>query len=246
MDAITVVERSGDRKLSATKNVSASYVAQHSCPGASSRDRFPCAFLGNGCYAEINKVGFTTHRLNAIADRRKQSIAGLRLALAHAEADGIRGLSGARKLRVHVVGDCASAPAARIVSRAMLEHEAKAGHPAWTYTHAWKTVPVRAWQGARVLASCHSVAEVTAARARGYATAITTTKHPTNKRYQYHGETVIPCPAQFTRADGSRVVTCEFCTLCQRPEWLRANRVSVAFEPDGGTAPKVLAVLQRI
>ena len=217
-------------------NVSATWVAQQSCPDS-------CPLRSNGCYAELNKSGLHTHRLNQQAARRRKSKRALRLELAKLEAAGIRNLTGKRQLRVHVVGDCPSPTTARIVAKAMLEHEQRKGQPAWTYTHAWRDVPIEAWQGARVIASCNNVKEVGEARAAGYGTAVITPYHPSNKIYQLEGETIVPCPAQFKR-NGVRVVTCETCTLCKRPDFLRDRRLSVGFQPDGGSEKKILRMLE--
>jgi hypothetical protein len=167
----------------------------------------------------------------------------LRRLIAKQEAAGIRKLTGKRKLRVHVVGDAATADMARIVSAAMLCHEKKHGKASWTYTHAWRTVPVTAWQGAKVLASCDNVTQVAAARAKGYATAVIVPPHPTNKIYTIGYEKILPCPAQFVTHERGRIVTCESCTICQRPDFLRQKLLSVGFQPDGSTQKKILPLL---
>lgn len=163
--------------------------------------------------------------------------------MAKLEAAGIRKLSGLRKLRVHVLGDCATPEAASVVGQAMVEHEKKHGRAAWSYTHAWREVPVQAWKGARVLASCNNVGEVKEARAKGYGTAMIVPPHPTNRIYTHEGERIVPCPAQF-KHDGKRVVTCEHCTLCNRPDFLRQQQLSVGFQPDSGTQKRVLRLLE--
>jgi hypothetical protein len=183
--------------------------------------------------------------MNAKAAARKKSKAATRKMLVDLEVAGIRKLTGKRKLRVHVVGDAPTAAAASAIGRAMLEHQKKQGKAAWTYTHAWRDVSVKAWKGANVMASCNNVSEIGEARAAGWATAVIVPPHPTNKVYELAGEKIIPCPAQF-KHNGQRVVTCEDCTLCQRPAFLRENRLSVGFEPDGGTQKKVLAMLQEV
>jgi hypothetical protein len=235
---VSVVERSHDRKLTANGNVSATWVAQQSCPTS-------CPLLKNGCYAEVNKPGLHTHRMNKKVAARKKSKTAIRKMLVDLEVAGIRKLTGKRKLRVHVVGDAPTAAAATAIGTAMLAHQAKQGKVAWTYTHAWRDVPVQAWKGANVLASCNNVTEVASARAAGYGTSVIVPPHPTNKIYQFGGEQIVPCPAQF-KHNGKRVVTCEDCTLCMRPTFLRKRRLSVGFQPDGGTQKKVLAMLQEV
>ena len=191
-------------------------------------------------------MAYTTNRLNRTAKAKKTALATMRLTLAREEATAIETLSGYHKLRTHVVGDCATAATASIVGLAMVKHEKRKGMAAWTYTHAHATVPVAAWKGAKVLASCDSVKQVKRARARGYATAVIVPPHPSEKKYQLGGETIIPCPAQFTRADGTRKSTCEHCTLCQRPDLLKAKRWSVGFQPDSNTAKRVLAIMKKV
>lgn len=234
---ISIVEKSGDMKLSATRNVSATWVPQVTCPDS-------CPLKNNGCYAETGNAGFQTRRLNALAAKAntKRGRVALIREIATLEAAGIRKLSGDRQLRVHVVGDCTDHIAASLVGGAMLDHTAKQGKAAWTYTHAWRTVPKKAWVGAAVVASCDHISDIPHARAKGYGTSVLTPKHPTNHLYKLGGETIIPCPAQF-KHNGHRVVTCEFCTLCKRPDFLREKKLSVGFEPDGTTGKKVIAIM---
>lgn len=238
MPLVSVVERSGDRKLSHNGNVSSSWVAQQSCPTS-------CPLKSNGCYAEVNKSGLHTHRMNRMAAARKKSLKAIRDMLVKLEVAGIRKLTGKRQLRVHVVGDAPTPAAATAIGQAMVEHQKKHGMAAWTYTHAWREVPREAWRGANVLASCNNVTEIAEARARGYGTASVVPKHPTNKVYELMGERIVPCPAQF-KHNGKRIVTCEVCTLCKRPDFLRENRLTIGFEPDGGTEKKVLAMLKEV
>lgn len=235
MAFVSIVERSHDRKLTKNANVSATWVPQQSCHS-------DCQLKKNGCYAEINKSGLHTHRLNKRAASLKMSLSKLRLKLALEEAIGIHYLTGKRKLRVHVVGDCSTAKVAGIVGKAMVAHERKHGKAAWTYTHSWRRFLPKAWQGARVLASCESASQARQALARGYAVALIVPQHPTNKIYRYKGLNVVPCPAQF-KYDGERAVTCENCTLCQSPDMLRSRKLVVGFQPDGGTQGKVNRVL---
>lgn len=224
MNHVSVVERSYDRKLTKDGNVSATWVPQQTCHD-------DCPLKRNGCYAEMFRAGIQTHRLNRQAKALKMGLRKLRLKLAKAEAAGIRSLSGLRKLRVHVVGDCATSETARIVGRAMVSHERKAGKAAWTYTHSWRRFRSEHWNGARVLASCEKPEEVAQARAQGYAAALITPYHPTNKVYEYQGIKVLPCPAQF-KYNGERKVTCEDCSICQNPDMLRARNLVVGFQPD--------------
>ena len=214
---IAVNPRSGNTK---TGPVATTSVSQLTCP--------PCPLLGNGCYAEdIGMQPMTTRRLNSNAETNRTKVAKL-------EAHAIDLLKGDRDLRVHVVGDCATVTAARIVGAAMRRYERRSGYKAWTYTHAWQMVPASAWQGARVAASVHSADDVSKARSQGY-TMIAMVRsredgqHPTHKRYRYEGLDVVPCPAQvkdsgvhcYDHASKSR--SCDIC---------KAHSGAVVFQDD--------------
>jgi hypothetical protein len=223
---VICVERSDDAKLTSYYGMSATYVSQASCPPG-------CALLGAGCYGEHGRVQFHTNRLNASA----AAAAATPQQLAELEAAAIDRLSGWFKLRTHVVGDCSTVEAAGLVGAAMVRHEARRGRHAWTYTHAWPDVPAAAWRGARVLASCDTGAQLAAARRRGYvglALIIPPTRSP---KAQRRGRlTVIPCPAQFRRPDGTRHSTCDRCQLCADLAAGRHPRTVVGFQPDAQTA----------
>jgi len=240
---VTVIEQSDNAKLSASANVSATHAPQVTCPGGAPGDRHACALRGCGCYAERGHQRYTTDRLNRAAGRRKLSAGQMRLLAAREEARGIRALSGTRQLRVHVVGDCSTPRDAGIVGSAMVAHTRRFGQAAWTYTEAWRTVQRRAWRGATVIASVRTIADIATARARGYAAAITLTRpHTSNKVYQVGTEHLIPCPAQF-KHKGQRIVTCEHCSLCKRPDYLLENKLTIAFEPDRGSAGQLVIAL---
>jgi len=166
---------------------------------------------------------YTTRRLNS--NPLSSSVAIARL-----EAAGIDRLKGNRDLRVHVVGDCRTVSAARLIGAAMVRYESRGGMKAWTYTHAWRTVPYSAWHGARVMASIHSGADVAAALAQGYtATAYAVPeRHPSRQAYTVDGVRVVPCPAQWSEGvqcytHGSRGRSCDIC---------KGPAVTVAFQPD--------------
>jgi hypothetical protein len=115
----------------------------------------------------------------------------------------------------------------------MVRYEARGGgFPAWTYTHAWATVPRSAWNGARVFASVHTQADIEAARANGY-TGIAiagTGRHPSRKVYRVLDVDAVPCPAQFD--DGRGRVQCDACTICQEPDKMADRGLAVVFQPD--------------
>ncbi len=204
--------------------ISVTHVAQASCPTT-------CPLLRAGCYAELGNQRFVTDRVNVAADE----IHAAPYELALRESLAIRELTGKRKLRVHVVGDCTTAGGARLVGQAMVDHERKHGQPAWVYTHAWPEVEADDWVGARVLASVHSKTELYSALSMGYrAFALATPRHLTRKVYSFDRLDVIPCPAQF-KTRGSRSTTCEHCRICQNVDRLATVRRVVGFEPDQHT-----------
>lgn len=215
-----------------TGKVSATYVAQQSCPST-------CSFKRNGCYAEQGSAAFTTRRLNRASD---QIIAeGIDLSpeiIATHEAEAIRALTGKLPLRVHVVGDAITDRAASIVADAMLEHSAKRGQFAWTYTHAWRDVQVSSWHGVSVLASCETASDVREATARGYATCIVVDEHPSNKRYERDGVSILPCPQE--QGNG---LTCADCGLCSRADVLKARGLTVGFAAHSAKAEAVKQAL---
>lgn len=220
-------------------NVSATWVSQSSC-------HKDCPFQDNGCYAEVGRANLHTQRLNRIADESGLSSGDLKVELARQEATLIAGLTGRRKLRAHVVGDCSTRESAGIVGRAMVKHEAKHGQPAWTYTHSWRSVPYSSWKGARVMASVESTEQVKQAWGQGYqGVALVVPPHDTHKTYGLGGITVIPCPAQFRQPNGQLRTTCEDCRICQDVHRLGPNNRVVGFQPDMGTAPKVLQILRK-
>lgn len=194
---IIAVAKSGNSKTGA---ISATYASQETCPPS-------CPLMGSGCYAEHGPMALHTRRVNASAIASP-------IKLAINEAMAISRLPGDRKLRVHVVGDCRTPMAASIVGRAMMAYQRRGGYKAWTYTHAWRDVPVANWQGAEVLASCENTAQVMEANALGYAACIVVPVHPTNKVHTLNGIKVIPCPQQFKNEDGTPRTSCARCGIC--------------------------------
>ena len=135
----------------------------------------------------------------------------------------------------------------------MVKHENKRGKAAWTYTHAWMRIPLAAWQGARVLASCHRVSEAIKAMKSGYPVALTILPRPDNKAYWVKRDElgrhitpfmVVPCPAQFKHANGQRFSTCETCSMCQNTDRLKQDRIVVGFQPDYQTEKKVIPLIK--
>jgi hypothetical protein len=109
----TAVNNSANRKIG---DAAATYAAQVSCPDE-------CPFLGSGCYAEDGTVAFTTRRLNRTAKEQNADA----IAVANAEAKEIDKLPGGRLLRLHVVGDCKTVEAVRILRKAVERYVERSG-----------------------------------------------------------------------------------------------------------------------
>ena len=210
---VTAVENSENKK---TGMVSATYVSQATCPTS-------CSFFNNGCYAEGGRVGITTHKLNKSEIIDPNTIADM-------EAAAIKTLTGARPLRVHVVGDCTTPYAASVVGKAMVEYP----NAAWTYTHAWQDVKASDWQEANVLASCESIEEVDTAKKRGYATALVVDKFESTKLYKKDGVSILPCREQ------TNGIQCVNCKLCFNVEKLKKHNITIGFEAHGINKKKVI------
>lgn len=216
------IERSFDRKLSSDGTVSATYVSQNSCPAT-------CPFRNAGCYAESGHTAFTTRKVNASEVVTPESIAEV-------EAGAIRGLSGQYPLRLHVVGDCSTEAAARIVAEAADEYASRHDMPVWTYTHA-HDVPRNAWGKVSVLRSCENLTQISQAHADGYATAMVVPEFESDKAYPLeNGFVGIPCPHQTGKVKG-----CKNCGLCQNDEKLHANKRVVLFAAHGSRKKMVAA-----
>jgi len=220
---VIAVADSANRK---TGPVAVTYVSQASCPTT-------CTFRGAGCYAELGMTGIHTSRVNQSKDSA--------VALARKEAAAIDALKTThRPMRLHVVGDCKTPDAARIVSAASERYTAKNGQPTWTYTHAWRSVPREAWGRVSVLASVETLADAAKALKRGYASAVVVGSFPSDgKAYSTpDGLKVIPCPAQTAHK------TCIECRLCMNADSLVDRKAVIAFEAHGSRKNKILRVLQ--
>ena len=217
MTSAIAVEVSKNAK---TGPVSATYASQSSCPTV-------CPLRGAGCYAESGPMAFTTRRLNRHVATVDET--------AREEADAIDTLTGSYPLRVHVVGDCPTDSAARTVSAAVERYVNRGGQSAWTYTHAWRTVERESWgESIAVRASCESLADVRAAKARGYSTAMVVAEHPADGRaYTAGGIKIIPCPEQ------TRGIACVDCRLC----W-RESDATIAFAIHGAGKNKARGAIR--
>lgn len=165
-----------------------------------------------------------------------------RLEIAQQEADMIDGLSGERDLRLHVVGDSTTVDGTMLLASAARRFSSKHGRAVWSYSHAWRDLPRRAWGSISVLASCETVRDVVDAHRRGYATAIVVPEHPGRRLYKIGRTKVLPCPQETSG------VTCATCKLCTRDDFLRDTGISIGFAVHGsvGSKAKAMAALAAL
>lgn len=173
-----------------------------------------------------------TRRFNAASEQDPVRIAEL-------EAEGIDRLPGKLPLRLHVVGDSATAETAKIVSSAADRYRAKRGQPVWSYTHS-HDVPRDAWGGVSILRSCETVEQVEKAFKDGYAAAMVVDHFDKDTTYEVvPGLFGIPCPEMTGRAN-----SCDECGLCLRADKLLASRKVILFAAHGTRAKTVKTTLR--
>lgn len=212
-----VVQKSANVKIG---DVSTTYLGTVSCVDCAYRHTTKEG--DEGCYAENGMVGIHVRRLN----RNVRAAHASPVRQAEAEARG-------QALRIHTSGDCPTAEAARIVADAAERFVARGGGTPWSYTHAWRRVPRKAWGSVSVLASVETLADAARATRRGWAVARVVPQFSGDKAWVEGGIRWIPCPAQ-TRDD----VTCSTCRLCLDDNKLRAIGAGVAFEAHGSSKRK--------
>lgn len=207
-----VVEKSGNAK---TGPISVTYGAP-ACPTT-------CMHRGVSCYAESGLVRMHMNKVGSDKDAFEE--------ISRDERLKIEQLTGKRKLRVHVGGEVIGPSDAYALTQTMRRHKAKYGQPAWGYTHKWVECSRALWEagtniGDYFLASCDTPEEAEAAQGLDWAVALTVPPHPKWGRYQYHGLTVLPCPAQ----KHPRKVTCATCSLCGNLARLKATKEVIGFQ----------------
>lgn len=188
---------------------------------------------GNGCYAEGGNVGLHMRRLQ---DERYASVGGDTFAMFEAAAirDGARMVPRGRPLRIHASGDASTAGRARTLSDAAAHWPG----PTYTFTHAWRDVPRKAWGTVSVLASVESLDDAKAALRAGYAPAMVVSAHPVDGRAEVREDVrVIPCPNQ------TRGTRCTDCRLCFDAPGLLARNAAIAFAVHGASKKRALTVL---
>lgn len=228
--------------------VSVTHASQKSC-------HHDCPFIDDSCYAGYGHQRFVTNRLNAAELLTEESPD---IEIARKEASEIDKLRGDKPLRLHIVGDCMSDAAARIIAAAVLRYIARgeliarqkfaqdaerSGIPqvfidaftpkppdVWTYTHAWRHVARASWGPISVLASCETPEDIAAATARGYACELTYTGELPRV---VAGLRTIACPQQ----TGGKP-DCASCLMCARDTRLY-GRAIIALS--GHAAPKKVA-----
>jgi len=222
------VERSADRKLSLDESVSATWVAQGSCPKT-------CPFMGNGCYTEQGRPNLVRRRLNlahSLANYTPEQ-------LARFEADAIATLRGKFPLRLHILGDARTRKAARIIATAANKYRKTYNKPVWTYTHA-HNVPREIWGDVSILRSCENMEQVKQGHTEGYACALVrNNSHESHRVYDLgDGYKGVPCPQQTGKAE-----SCVKCQLCWKDKTLHAKKMVIVFSPDRGTHKKLAKTL---
>ena len=207
---------SSNRKLGLC---SATYVSQGSCPKG-------CRFLGTACYAEQGPTGIITRRLGAQGKAEGLSA----LDLAYAEAECLGDLPALLDLRLHVVGDCVSRRAVRIVAAKAAKWPAR-GRSAWGYTHSDKARRSD-WGPVSVLGSVETLAGLRSVRRRGFVPALTVERFPA-RTWRAGGVRWVACPYQTVGTQ------CVECRLCLTDSDLRNKGLGIAFAVHGSGARRI-------
>lgn len=212
-DSVKVVRNSQNSKVG---NMHATYSPQITCPTS-------CPFYPS-IYGDIEGIEERLH---------------VQVQFAEIEAQKIDELVPDKDLRVHVVGDGSNSISAGLLGDAMVRYEKRGADlgydvQAFTYTHAWDApynVPESAWNGANVLASCETVADIKQARSLGYACEWTYKEHETNKVHEREGIKVLPCPNNFNAK--LQCVDCMKCAdlgLLKNRDWVIGLATHGAFK----------------
>jgi len=201
-----------------------------------------CPFKGNGCFAD---AGFTRIQSKKM-DQEAARLTGLEVGKREAELidrtfpygvpqDGAR---GGRDLRLHVGGDASGVGAARALAGAAERWRGRGGGAVWTFTHAWRSIPRKAWGDVAVLASVETELQARQAFKAGYAPALVVADFPAGDKAWDIGGGVkaIPCPAE------TRGKTCVECRLCLDQDLVALKR-GIAFRVHGQQAERARQAL---
>lgn len=206
--------------------VHATYASQVSCPAS-------CSYRGAGCYAESGRVNIRTMELNRSAEFLRASP----LDVAEEEAIAIEeDLSGRLDLRLHVVGDCPTTECAAVVAEAAAKKMRRHKRSAFSYTHAWKEVDRKAWEGVSILASCENLPQLDEALDSGWSASLVVDQFPNSGKFTLpSGRTAFACPHQ------THGITCCDCRMCLRgSKYLKSRGIdAIAFEVHGSGARKI-------
>lgn len=206
-----LVTRTKNRKLGLGSCTT--YAGQASCPDT-------CPFrAGGGCYAEAGPM--------YIISRRLRELGATAAVVARAEADAIdavRSFERTPYLRLHTLGDCPDEACAMVVSAAVGRATKRGLRVAWTYTHAFASVPVDAWYPIHVRASVETLHDAEVARSMGYS------------RMAWVVPAGEPMPCNAFRCPGNGCTTCQRC-------WVSAK--DVVFTPHGSGAKRAVTSIQR-
>jgi hypothetical protein len=222
---VIAVDKSRNSK---TGLVSATYAPIQSCPSN-------CPFLNNGCYAQTSYTGMKLVGLNKEASKIRKVSSNK---IARIEAESIRKLKGKLPLRLHVVGDCKTPMAARILSCAAEDYINKNNQPVWTYTHAWREIPRENWGDISVLASCETLEECKQAMKRGYAASVVRLK-PFKGTMPFSGLKMTACK-ELTKG-----IKCNDCKLCFNDQRLLEDNKVICFFPHGIRSEKARDAILR-
>lgn len=234
---VDLVDVGMDRKrpIARAPFCSATYmpIAQ-TCPGS-------CTFKGKGCFASSGYSGRAVRRLEEFAKGKTE----LELALAEADAidrlerkgvvpDGGRDGKSRRDMRLHVSGDVTDPLGLDAIAAAVARWQRRGGGSAWSFSHAWRSLPRERWRTISILASVETAAQVEEARSRSYVPALTIREFPQGaKPFRIPGSdtTFIPCPAE------TKGATCVECRLClDREPYLHDTNKGISFAVHGMSA----------
>jgi hypothetical protein len=224
MNGVKYVINSGNKKISGSEPIDATYVSTNSCPNT-------CP-LKRTCYAKLGPLGFVhVNRLN----NESYGMTARELAMEEAKAidSSYNGgpIPNNRCLRLHVSGDTRTVSAAKIINLSVKRWKSRGNgsNLVWSYTHAWDKVFRDEWNEVSMLASVDNLSQVEYARQNGYAPSLVVAEHVDNKVYKLAGSSVrwIPCMAQV------KGISCERCRLCMKADYLFSNNMGITFEAHG-------------